>query len=81
MSKYVSKLLSTTMSRIYCCNNQQVLHRKKDPNAKINCNEEKFVYKEGHNEYWWINLVKTATKVRHNKPDLIIIEWVTSENV
>ena len=27
---------------------------------------------EKHSEYWWNVSIKTATKVPHNKPDLII---------
>ena len=31
------------------------------------------MYNEGRKEYWWNAAVKTAVKVKHNKPD--IIEW------
>ena len=33
---------------------------------------EEYICKENTREYWWNMSVKTATKVPHNKPDLII---------
>ena len=50
------------------------LRKKEDPNTKIYCNKEynsEFVYNEGRKEYWWNVAVKTAAKVKHNKPDII----------
>ena len=34
--------------------------------------EPEYIYEKDHREYWWNVSVKTATKVAHNKPDLII---------
>ena len=52
--------------------------RKRRSNAKIKCNKYEFVHKVGrHKEYWWIILVKTTTKVRHNNQGLS--EWVTNK--
>ena len=34
--------------------------------------ESEYIYKENPHEYWWNVSVKTATKVPHNKPDLMI---------
>ena len=34
--------------------------------------EPECIYKENSREYWWNVSVKTATKVPHNKPDLMI---------
>ena len=34
--------------------------------------EPEYIYEKDHREYWWNASVKTATKVAHNKPDLII---------
>ena len=48
------------------------LGKKEDPNAKIHCNKSEFVYNEGRKEYWWNVAVKTAAKVKHNKPDIIV---------
>ena len=53
------------------------LRQKEDPNAKIYCNKSEFVYNGGHKEYWWNVAVKTAAKVKHNKPN--IIEWDTEQ--
>ena len=53
------------------------LRQKEDPNAKIYFNKSEFVYNEGRKEYWWNVAVKTAAKVKHNKPD--IIEWDTEQ--
>ena len=53
------------------------LRKKEDSNAKIYCNKSKFVYNEGRKEYLWNVAVKTAAKVKHNKPD--IIEWDTEQ--
>ena len=48
--------------------------RKRRSNAKIKCNKYEFVHKvRRHKEYWWIILVKTTTKVRHNNQGLS--EW------
>ena len=47
------------------------LRKKEDPNAKIYCNKSEFVYNERRKEYWWNVAVKTAAKVKHNKPDII----------
>ncbi|XP_057295655.1 uncharacterized protein LOC130624072 [Hydractinia symbiolongicarpus] len=49
------------------------LRKKEDPHANVKCSKNEFVYKEGCKEYWWNVPVKTATKVKHNKPD--IIQW------
>ena len=54
-----------------------VLHKKEDPKAKIYCNKSEFVCNEGRKECWWNVAVKTAVKVKHNKPD--IIEWDTEQ--
>ena len=35
-------------------------------------NEYEFVKKIGDEEYWWNISIKTATKIPHNKPDLVI---------
>ena len=34
--------------------------------------EPEHVYKKDHQEYWWNVSEKTAMKIAHNKPDLII---------
>ena len=41
--------------------------------------ESEFVYKTDNLEYWWNISIKTATKVPHNKPDLVI--WNTQEKI
>ena len=53
------------------------LRKKEDSNAKIYCNKSKFVCNEGRKEYWWNFAVKTAAKVKHNKPN--ITEWDTKQ--
>ena len=42
------------------------------PNERYcDLNEYKFVKKTGDKEYWWNISIKTATKIPHNKPDLV----------
>ena len=46
---------------------------KNHPNERYcDLNEYEFVKKTGDKEYWWNILIKTATKIPHNKPDLVI---------
>ena len=43
------------------------------PSNKITLSSQPiYIYKENSREYWWNVSVKTATKVPHNKPDLMI---------
>ena len=43
------------------------------PNERYrDLNEYEFVKKIGDKEYWWNISIKTATKIPHNKPDLVI---------
>ena len=52
--------------------------KKYSPDKKITLsNESEYIYTEKHREYWWNVSLKTATKVPHNKPDLIIWNWKT----
>ena len=45
----------------------------KNPNERYcDLNEHEFVKKIGDKEYWWNILIKTAAKIPHNKPDLVI---------
>ena len=49
-----------------------------ESNIKMN-NEPEYVHKQNHLEYWWNISVRTACKVPHNKPDLII--WNHKEKI
>ena len=52
--------------------------KKYSPDKKITLsNESEYLYTEKPREYWWNASIKTATKVPHNKPDLIIWNWET----
>ena len=52
--------------------------KKYSPDKKITLsNESEYIYTEKHREYWWNISIKTASKVPHNKPDLIISNWET----
>ena len=52
--------------------------KKYSPDKKITLsNESEYIYTEKHSEYWWNVSIKTATKVPHNKPGLIIWNWET----
>ena len=52
--------------------------KKYSPDKKITLsNESEYIYTEKHREYWWNVSIKTATKVSHNKPELIIWNWET----
>ena len=43
------------------------------PDKQITLSSDpEFIYKEHPRQYWWNILIKTATKIPHNKPDLII---------
>ena len=49
-------------------------HMKKFcPDKQITLSSDaEFIYKEHPREYWWNISIKTATKIPHNKPDLVI---------
>ena len=34
--------------------------------------EHEFIKKHGDHEYWWNDLIKTSTKVAHNRPNILI---------
>ena len=52
--------------------------KKYNPNKKITLsNESEYIYTEKPREYWWNVSIKTATKVPHNKPDLVIWNYET----
>ena len=42
-------------------------------------NRNIYIYTEKPREYWWNVSIKTATKVPHNKPDLIIWNYETKD--
>ena len=47
--------------------------KKYHPSNEIKLSTEpEYIYKKDHQEYWWNVSIKTATKVPHKKPDLII---------
>ena len=51
---------------------------KYSPDKKITLsNKLEYIYTEKPREYWWNVSIKTATKVPHNKPDLIIWNYET----
>ena len=52
------------------------LRKKLEPGIKIRYDENsEFIYTHENIEYWWNLSIKTASKVRHNKPDMIV--WDT----
>ena len=51
----------------------EVIITKNHPNERYcDLNEYGFVKKIGDKEYWWNISIKTATKIPHNRPDLVI---------
>ena len=50
----------------------EVIRKKKDPKCKIEYKGNKFVGQDNGTEYSWNVAIKTAAKVRHNRPDLVI---------
>ena len=47
-------------------------------NAKL-LNKPEYVIKIDNHEYWWNMSIKTATKIPHNKPDLLV--WDTDQKI
>ena len=50
------------------------IRRKKDPKCKTEYKENGFIDQDNGTEYWWNVAIKTAVKVRHNQPDLVILD-------
>ena len=50
----------------------EAIRRKKDPKCKIECKGNEFIDQDNGTEYWWNVAIKTAVKVLHNLPDLVI---------
>ena len=50
----------------------ETIRRKKDPKCKIEYKGNEFIDQDSGTEYWWNVAIKTAVKVRHNRPDLVI---------
>ena len=50
----------------------EAIRRKKDLKCKIEYKGNEFIDKDCGTEYWWNVAIKTAVKVLHNRPDLVI---------
>ena len=48
------------------------LRKKQNKDSVINYIGEEFIETDNEMQYWWNVSIKTPTKVRHNKPDLLI---------
>ena len=49
------------------------LRKKNQPDSNIRYEDgPEFIYTHDNLEYWWNLSIKTSTKVKHNKPDMII---------
>ena len=60
LNNFLGRLLNSHLKKFY-------------PSKNITLSSEsEYMYKENSREYWWNVSVKTATKVPHNKPDLMI---------
>ena len=57
----------------------EAIRRKKDPKCKIEYKGNQFIDQDIGTEYWWIVAIKTAVKVRHNQPDMVIWD-IENEN-
>ena len=49
-----------------------LIHKKNLSYGKQVLESPEYIYKEGNLEYWWNISINTATKILHNKPDLIL---------
>ena len=48
---------------------------KENPSyQKYDWESPEYIHKEGNLEYWWNIGIKTATKIPHNKPDLLLCD-------
>ena len=68
--KFVNGLSPKLVSDCFKLNNMTVYNtgnRKKTLSS-----DPEYIYKEHPREYWWNISIKTATKIPHNKPDLVI---------
>ena len=54
-------------------------HKKNPSYRKGDLESPEYIHKEGNLEYWWNISIKTATKIPHNKPDLIL--WDRDEKI
>ena len=52
----------------------EAIRKNKDPKWKIENKENEFIDQDNGTEYWWNVSIKTAVKIRHNQPDLVIWE-------
>ena len=53
---------------------------KENPSyKKYDLQRPEYIHKEGNLEYWWNISIKTATKIPHNKPDLLL--WDRDEKI
>ena len=52
---------------------------KKSSYRKYDLESPECIHKEGNLEYWWNISIKAATKIPHNKPDLLL--WDRGENI
>ena len=66
---YYLPLRHDRMGKILCISHIQ----KHFPETKVeHLQEPEYIRRVKHMEYWWNITIKTATKIPHNKPDLII---------
>ena len=56
-----------------------LIHKKNLLYGKQDLESPEYIYKEGNLEYWWNISINTATKIPHNKPDLIL--WDRDEKI
>ena len=56
-----------------------LIHKKNPSYRKRDFESPEYIHKEGNLEYWWNISIKTATKIPHNKPDLIL--WDRDEKI
>ena len=50
----------------------ETIRGKNHPECKIEYKGNEFIDQDSGTEYWWNVAIKTAVKVRHNRPDLVI---------
>ena len=53
-----------------------------NPEVKIRFESDvEYIHTEGEKEYWWNIPIKTSTKVKHNRPDMIIWNHREKESI
>ena len=56
-----------------------LIHNKNPSYRRHDLESSEYIHKEGNLQYWWNISINTATKIPHNRPDLVI--WNRDEKI